>query len=121
MMSNRKESFRFKFKEKIPALFTIKQIDSEDVTTSEGDAFISDISPSGIKLVTKLYIPKTSEKEVHLSISFTLNKKRFNYFGEILWQKKKYPFNELGMKLFTDDIQQREIIDQLKFYAKNNS
>lgn|SRR5690625_4835314 len=118
MISNRKESFRYEFPEKIPALFTIKQIDEKDVTTASGEAEIVNISLQGIRFRTKLDIPKVNEKKIHLHISFKLNEKQFQLLGKIVWKRNKYPENEYGMQLFTNETEQMELLQHLKIYAR---
>lgn len=119
MISNRKESFRYVFKTPLPALFTIEKVADKKVTTAEGEAHIIDLSPKGMKIISKLNIPTKHEKDIHLSIAFELNNTTLGYVGKLIWKNEKHPLYEYGIHLITDESEQREVINQLKHYAKH--
>lgn len=121
MRSKRKEAFRYTFPNEIPALFTIRQVDGKDVLTSKGEASIINLSPQGLMMSSTLNIPIKSEKTIHLSIAFQLNNTKLQHTGTVTWKKEKYNRNEYGIKLLIDEMEQREIIEELKKYAKANS
>lgn len=116
MRYQREEPFRFTFDKPIAALFQIKGIDGHPVDASDGEANIIDISTEGIKLNSKLDIPDS--KSIQLSISFELNSKELNVEGFIVWKKNKGVSNDYGLELETEDSDQKELVKQLKIYAK---
>lgn len=114
----RKESFRYEFKEPIPAMFKIVQIDEHKVSSSTGEAKIIDLSPSGMRLNSHLKIYKVDDKTIELFISFQLNDEPIDVKGEILWKKNKGMSMDYGITLITDESMERELIFQLKQYAR---
>jgi len=118
MRYNRHEAFRYEFEKPLTALFQIVEIDDESVSSSKGEAEIINISPKGIKLNSKLNIPKTDDKSIYLAISFELNDKPLNVEGVIVWKKTKGKSVDYGIDLHMDESAEKELIDQLKMYSK---
>ncbi|MBT2693633.1 PilZ domain-containing protein [Bacillus sp. ISL-55] len=120
MRYKRGESFRFAFGSPLPAYFSIVKIDQELMDTSEGSAFLVDISPNGMKLSTSLDVPIT-DKTVFLGIRFTLNDTHFVTQGEILWKKQQYKDFHYGIQAHFEEGQQEKLIEELKIFAKKRT
>ncbi|MEC5424058.1 PilZ domain-containing protein [Virgibacillus sp. C22-A2] len=116
MRYNREEPFRYTFGQPVPAYFRISNIGGRGVSTAEGEAVIIDISPSGARIHTDLNIPFTKENTVDIVLRFELSDKELIQAGGIVWKNYK---NEYGIDFFTEDIDEKQLIEQLKLYTKN--
>lgn len=119
MIYRRKTNFRYTFESPIPAYFRIIKIDGKLVNTSEGEAKIINISPEGIKLSSKLNIPKIDNRFIKIFVRFNLNQKGFEFKGDIIWKKKKGASCDYGIDMDVDEEERTELIKQLKIYSKN--
>ena len=118
MRYRREEPFRFVFDEQIPARFSIIEANGRAVDTQEGAAKIVDLSLSGLKIESKLSIPLSSDNRVKISIRFKLNGFEYKLNGEIVWKKSYLHEFHYGIKLFSDENVQNELIKQLKNLSK---
>src|SRR5690625_4269969 len=112
MRYKRKEAFRYEFDKPLTALFEITDIDEKSVSTSQGEAEIIDLSPTGIKLQSKLNIPDIDLKSIRLSLTFELNDQQFIVNGLIVWKKDKGISVHYGIDLDIDKSTKQELIDQ---------
>lgn len=118
MFSNRTEGFRYQFGEPLSCYFQIKKIDGELVDSSEGLASILDISPAGMRVKSGLVIPQIEQKDVQLSIRFTLNEYEYKFYGTIVWKEEFEHTCDYGIQLDVGEEEEYEIIEQLKIYSK---
>ncbi|WP_051254943.1 PilZ domain-containing protein [Pontibacillus marinus] len=118
MFSNRTEGFRYQFGNPLPCHFQIKKVDGELIDSSEGPASIQDISPSGMRFNSELFIPETEQKDIQLSIRFTLNEYEYKFFGSIVWKKEYEHTCDYGIQLDIGQEEEEELIEQLKVYSK---
>ena len=116
MRFKRDDSFRYVFDKPLDALFRIERVDGDEVTTSEGNARIIDISPGGVKLNTELEIPKTEKKDIELSVSFTLNEIAFEVTGEVVWKKEAAGF-DYGLDLLISEEERESLVEEVKKFA----
>ena len=116
MRYKREDSFRYAFDKPLEALFRIERVDGDEVTTSMGKAQIIDISPTGLKLNTDLEIPQTEQKDIELSISFTLNGESFEVTGEVVWKKEAVGF-DYGIDLSISEEESESLVEAVKKHA----
>ncbi len=118
MLSHRKEPFRYTFEKPIDCLFEITEVSDHEVSSSKGEAQIVNLSPHGMKMISHLAIPRADDKSVHVSVSFTLIDKTITAEGTIVWINRRHNNYEYGIDLIENEEVEKEIIEQLKLYAK---
>ncbi|PAV28111.1 hypothetical protein CIL05_18565 [Virgibacillus profundi] len=121
MRYQREAPFRFQFNESEPATFQIVRIDNKSVQSSRGEAKIVDISIKGLRLNSELNIPETDNKAIQLALTFKLNEVEFTCNGDIMWKKMTGSSFDYGIQFVGDDFAQRNLIEQLKIYARKIS
>lgn len=117
MQYNRQESFRHTFEHPIPSMFRliVDGISEEEVEFSKrGDCLIIDLSPSGLRMYSKLDIPKNPGQPIHLVIDVRLADKMLSLVGEIAWKKASMDGRQYGIDLKTDEKIEYQIIYELK-------
>ncbi|KIL50022.1 PilZ domain-containing protein [Jeotgalibacillus soli] len=117
---NRDEAFRFSFDEPLGVMFSISEVNGEVIETSEGEAMLIDLSPSGMKLSSLLSIPVSDDKQVKLVVHFAINDTEYTVEGTIIWRKKKYDRYYYGMQFIDDEEMREELIHQLKLFVKKS-
>lgn len=118
MQYKREEGFRYVFGEPLLAEFSIEHIDGKSTNSKPGNAKIIDISPKGAKITSKLQIPM--EKGITISLSFTLNEKKFMIISDIVWRKELFGEYQYGLESKMTNEEQNHLVNELKIYAKGN-
>lgn len=117
MLYNRKEAFRHTFNNPIPATFQlIVEGEKEDEIefSNKGVCSIVDLSPSGIRIYSKLDIPKRPGYPIHLAIEVLLTDKPLKLVGNLIWKKAYMDGHQYGIDLKTDEKIEFRIIGELK-------
>lgn len=117
MLYNRKEAFRHTFNNPIPATFQlIVEGEKEDEIefSNKGVCSIVDLSPSGIRIYSKLDIPKRPGYPIHLAIEVLLTDKPLKLVGNLVWKKAYMDGHQYGIDLKTDEKIEFRIIGELK-------
>lgn len=117
MLYKRLEAFRHTFEHPIPATFRliVDGISEEKVDFSKrGACMIIDLSPSGLRMYSKLDIPKNPGQPIHLVIDVVLADKMLTLVGEIIWKKAHMEGRQYGIDLKTDEKIEYQIINELK-------
>lgn len=118
MVFRRDESFRFTFGTPIEGVFKITRIDGAKGSSKEGQAFIMDLSPNGMKFSSPLDIP-IDEKQFLFEVSFILNDKTVMMLVQPKWKKRLSPTSfAYGLVGFDNEETRKEIIEELKEYTK---
>lgn len=118
MKYKREEYFRYTFGTPLPAQFKIEKVNSKLVESSRGVAEIIDLSPSGLKLSTKLKIDNFKRNEIQLTISFSLNDYNLSVKGVIVWNKESHAEVVYGIEFLPDQAIAEDLIKQLKVYSR---
>lgn len=117
MLYNRKEAFRHTFNNPIPGTFQlIVEGEKEDEIefSNKGVCSIVDLSPSGIRIYSKLDIPKRPGYPIHLAIEVLLTDKPLKLVGNLVWKKAYMDGHQYGIDLKTDEKIEFRIIGELK-------
>ena len=114
----REEAFRYAFKDPLPAHFTIIELNGRPVSSSEGEAKLIDLSPSGMKLATSLHIPVSRNQEVKLKVRFSINDHEYTIISELVWEEPHIKEYYYGIHFQEDETLQKELISELKIYAR---
>ena len=117
MLYNRKEAFRHTFKNPIPATFQLiveGEKDDEIEFSNKGACLIVDLSPSGIRIYSKLDIPKRPGYPIHLAIEVLLTDEPLKLVGDLVWKKAYMDGHQYGIDLKTDEKIEFQIIQELK-------
>ncbi len=117
MLYNRKEAFRHTFNNPIPATFQlIVEGEKEDEIefSNKGVCSIVDLSPIGIRIYSKLDIPKRPGYPIHLAIEVLLTDKPLKLVGNLIWKKAYMDGHQYGIDLKTDEKIEFRIIGELK-------
>jgi hypothetical protein len=117
MQYNRQESFRHTFEHPIPATFRliVDGVNEENVVFSKrGACMVIDLSPSGLRMYSKLDIPQNPWQPIHLAIDVVLADKMLTLVGEIVWKKANMEGRLYGIDLKTDEKIEYQIINELK-------
>ncbi len=117
MLYNRKEAFRHTFNNPIPGTFQlIVEGEKEDEIefSNKGVCSIVDLSPSGIRIYSKLDIPKRPGYPIHLAIEVLLTDKPLKLVGNLIWKKAYMDGHQYGIDLKTDEKIEFRIIGELK-------
>lgn len=117
MLYNRKEAFRHTFNNPISATFQlIVEGEKEDEVefSNKGACLIIDLSPSGIRIYSKLDIPKRPGYPIHLAIEVVLTDRPLKLVGDLVWKKAYMDGHQYGVDLKTDEKIEFQIIHELK-------
>ncbi|MEK3935437.1 PilZ domain-containing protein [Sporosarcina sp. FSL W7-1349] len=87
MLYKRTEYFRYTFGEPLEAEFRILKAEGQ---SNPGECKVLDLSPGGAKLYSTYDIP-VGQKDVRLSLKFTVYNYPLDISGKVLWKK---PFNQ---------------------------
>ncbi|WP_138417575.1 PilZ domain-containing protein [Aquibacillus sediminis] len=132
MRYKRDEAFRYEFGTPIPCEIKIIKINEQRVDSSEGDANIHDLSPSGLRIASDLDL-LSDRNDVEIRIRFTLSdgptelgnsedsdsQDENIVTGKIIWQKPHFSGEQFyGVELYNDDQTKDQIIDQLKHFIQ---
>lgn len=118
MRYNRKEGFRFAFKDPLEASFKIYELNGKKVETQPGKALMHDISPSGTKISSKLNLPVSETDPVKIHLHFMLNEAVYEMKAELVWKSVSGENYHYGVNFYSDEHVKEEIVAQLKKYVK---
>lgn len=118
MYYKRQEAFRYAFAESIPAVCEIFQSTGsrEKQKMQSFDAFILDISPTGLKAASKTNI-EIKDDQV-LVFSFQLAGTLISFPGKIIRQRHAGTEFHYGVQSDGNETLKNQIIDSLKIYTK---
>jgi hypothetical protein len=85
--------------------FYISSINAKSTAFSEGEGRVLDISPSGVRMPSSLTIP--INQAVELTLHITIGSREIPLIGNIVWQKKVYPFYQYGVELISDAFENK--------------
>lgn len=111
MQYKRQEPFRHVFNQPIDSVF---QIVTESSESKPGEMKILDISPSGLRMFSKLDLPS----QIRITAKFTLMEQTIDLEGLINWKSEQYEGYEYGVECNHNDEKKSVIIDLLKAYQK---
>ncbi|WP_223701393.1 PilZ domain-containing protein [Sutcliffiella deserti] len=117
MKYKRNEPFRYEFGIPVKGVFFISRMNGKTIASSEGEAQVLDISPSGLRMQCDLNIP--SNQLVEISMKIIIGSREIPLIGNIMWQKKVYPSYHYGVALISDAFEE-QIIFALKEFQKNH-
>ena len=101
----------------LPIHFRISKIGDRVVNSSEGNAQLIDISPSGLKIQTVYEIPVKDSLDLEFELS--INENPLILTGQIVWRNKTTIHFQYGIRLeVTPDLRQ-VVINELKTHAKH--
>lgn len=120
MFFKRNEPFRFAFQQPIKGTIeTFKKEQNTLLHSQSAEAFIMNISPNGMKIVTNIKIDPL--EIAHVRISFPLNVSYFEMEGTISWMKGPYGQGyEYGIYVNNSDEVRSLLISQLKIFNRNS-
>ncbi|WP_047982615.1 PilZ domain-containing protein [Ornithinibacillus contaminans] len=114
MRFKREEAFRYEFQEPLAVEIQLAATDEkEEAKKIKGK--IIELSPDGARL--------TTEDEIageEITISFKLNDKNYYFTSNIVWTKQLMTTYTYGLSHNIDEELQREIIEEIKVYARNH-
>lgn len=116
-VSMRKEPFRYKFKLPIPGDFRITHSDHAEVRSKLGKMELVDLSLNGARIATKYHIALNG-RHIKVMLQFQFMTFHFSIPGRLVYQLKGNGVYYYGVHLETDDAIRRQIISELKLYAK---
>ncbi|MGM8213106.1 PilZ domain-containing protein [Virgibacillus sp. W0430] len=118
MKYRRNDLFRYTFIEPVSALFSIEFINNKRVALANGEAKLLDISLEGLKLYSKLFIPKANERMTYLTITFTLNERELKLPGKLIWHKQVKTGHNYGVQLQLIEVHLKYLLEELRDYSK---
>ena len=116
----REEPFRYEFEHPIEASFKIIKVNDKDIESKTGHSNILDISPNGLKLITKFDLQVEENKKIEIQTTFTLNSNPITLPGFLMWQNFDYVHQKYmyGVQFDINEHERQSLIDELKLYAK---
>lgn len=118
MKFRRQETFRYQFENPINCLFRILKVDSKELTSKIGKAYVNDISEGGIKISSPLSIP-LENKVIEIELIFKLNQEDLILTGTLAWRKDHFNNQySYGVQLTIDESLKKQLIQELKIYSK---
>lgn len=114
MRFKREEAFRYEFQEPLAVEIQLAVADDEEEAKKIKGKII-ELSPDGARLTTEEEI--TGEV---VTISFKLNDTSYYFMSNIVWTKQLMTTYTYGLSHNIDDDLQREIIEDIKVYARNH-
>lgn len=119
-MYERNEAFRYSFADTLlPCTFEILEINGIAQSSHVGSGHIIDISLSGAKFLTELYIPINKAITFKIKLVFKLMDYDFAIPAMLMWVSKKDNHNEYGCNLITDEETEKKILEKLKQYSRH--
>jgi hypothetical protein len=118
MRYKREEPFRYEFNPPLSCTFSIVEIDNKNVNTGNADGQIIDLSPKGVKLVSKLNIP-LGKQEVKIKLNFRINIETIYVVGILVWRKELNHLGfQYGVKFVNISVLPEVIMEELKIFIK---
>lgn len=117
MLYRRKETFRYSFMPYLPILFRISKIGDRVIHSSDGNAQLIDISPSGLKIQTVYEIP--IKNSINLEFEPSINENPLILTGQIVWRITTTSHFQYGIRLEVSPDLRQAVINGLKTHAKH--
>ncbi len=118
MKFRRQETFRYQFENPVNCLFRILKVDSKELTSKIGKAYVNDISEGGIKISSPLSIP-LENKVIEIELTFKLNQEDLVLTGTLAWRKDNFNNQySYGVQFTIDESLKKQLIQELKIYTK---
>ncbi|GAE24800.1 hypothetical protein JCM9140_752 [Halalkalibacter wakoensis JCM 9140] len=121
MPYRRNEAFRFPFSSPIQATFKLIKLAEKEITSSEGEIQLLDISPGGLRGKSSLSLPDPENTKTSLEIQFQLNSEKLVVQGEIVWKKALAYSYEYGVVFSLTDAEEALLVNELKKYTKKQT
>ena len=121
MRFKRDEGFRFSFGTPITAFFTIDEMNGNRIGISNGEARLIDLSPNGMKLSIPFDIPISYQEDIKITVRFKLSQVEHKIQGKIIWKQKAFDSYFYGIHFDINEVEQKEMINDLKYFAKKQS
>ena len=119
MRYKRNEAFRYEFGSPIAATFKIIEINGVPTETKEDQAKIKDISPHGLRLLSKLNIQlkriNSVKAEIHIFLDST---QPLIVNGSFVWQRPEAQGYSYGIEIESTTEIERLIVQELKKFSK---
>lgn len=119
MRFKRSEFFRYDFGQPIPCEIIILNENQRALSNKRAKAEILDLSLNGLKFLSALDLPY-NQKHIQLKFIVRLNEKPLILYGKIAWKKSIAADYIYGVKLETNESTKKELMEELKFYAKTH-
>ncbi|OES43773.1 PilZ domain-containing protein [Domibacillus iocasae] len=117
MYYKRKEAFRYVFPESIPTACEVYQYSNGvKVKIQTFTAYILDISPNGMKIVSKTDVELKSD--FILIFSFQLSGTLIQFTGQLIYKRHARDSFEYGVQSDGSDVLKNQIVSALKVYTK---
>lgn len=119
MEYKRKEMFRMTFSSPLDAKLRVIEINGLQEIHPDETIYLHDLSLRGAKIECAQQYPDHPQK-VRVLIQFQLNEKPLSVLGDIVWRKPSGKLNQYGIQFDIDVQLEKDLLWELKLYAKRN-
>ncbi|MDT8861698.1 PilZ domain-containing protein [Alkalihalobacillus sp. MEB130] len=120
MPYRRKEAFRYAFKQPIIGKFKLIKLANKEVSSSEGQLKILDISRGGLRGNSTLSLPDPKLAHTSMEIDFKLNSNNVILIGTIVWKKTLAHSFEYGIEFTSNEQERTYLLDEIKKFVREN-